>query len=345
MNRIGIKDVARRAGVSLGTVSNVLNRPATVAEETRVRVQAVIAELGYVRNESARQLRAGSSRSIGLVVLDAANPFFTDIALGAEQAAAAGNLIVSLFNSAGSTDRENQLLELLLEQRVSGVLLSPIFELPTGVGRLVAHGVPVVLLDRDAGGDSGFCSVSVDDVSGGRLAAEHLIGLGHRRLDFVGGPSALPQIADRYEGVTTAANEASHRADGQPVAIRHLETTGLRIGDGREAGELIAQQPASERPTGVVCGNDLVALGVLQALIHSGLRVPADVAIVGYDDIEFAEAATVALSSVRQPRALLGRTATELLLDEVSAGEGHVHREVVYRPELVVRESSATGPG
>ncbi len=345
MNRIGIKDVARRAGVSLGTVSNVLNRPESVADETRLRVQAVIAELGYVRNESARQLRAGSSRSIGLVVLDAANPFFTDIALGAEQAAAAGNLIVSVFNSAGSTEREDQLLELLLEQRVSGVLLSPIFELPAGVARLMGHGVPVVLLDRDAGGDSGFCSVSVDDVAGGRQAAEHLIDLGHRRIEFVGGPVALPQIADRYTGVQQAADAANEARKGPTVTVRHLETTGLRIADGREAGDLIVEQPAAERPTAVVCGNDLVALGVLQAVIRSGLRVPHDVAIVGYDDIEFAEAATVALSSVRQPRELLGRTATELLLDEVSDRERHVHREVVYRPELVVRESSATRPG
>ena len=344
MNRIGIKDVARRAGVSLGTVSNVLNRPETVAEPTRVRVQAVIDELGYVRNESARQLRAGSSRSIGLVVLDAANPFFTDIALGAEQAAAAGNLIVSLFNSSGSTARENQLLELLLEQRVSGVLLSPIFELPTGVARLVAHGVPVVLLDRDAGGDSGFCSVSVDDVSGGRLAAEHLIGLGHRRLTFVGGPAALPQIADRYGGVLQATEEANRKSTAPAVTLRHVETTSLRIPDGREAGAQIIALPPDERPTAVVCGNDLVALGVLQTVIRSGLRVPEDVAIVGYDDIEFAEAATVALSSVRQPRELLGRTATDLLLDEVTGGDRHVHREVVYRPELVVRESSAVGP-
>lgn len=342
MHSPGIKDVAALAGVSIGTVSNVLNRPDRVGESTRSRVERAIAELGFVRNESARQLRAGHSRMLAFLALDAANPFFTDVARGIEDGAQSGGLALFLCNSAGDARREQDYLDLLLEQRVRGVLVTPVMSDHDRLRAVRSRGVPVVLVDREADARE-WCSVSVDDVEGGDLAVAHLLEQGHERIAFVGGPVTTTQVRDRYQG----AQAAMARAGAAPDALVMLETAALDVGEGRRAGERLAGLPARRRPTAAFCANDLVALGLLQDMTRQGLAVPDDISIVGYDDIEFAAAAAVPLTSVRQPRHLLGRTAAELLLEESAlAGPGspdaepHVHRHVQFQPELVVRASS-----
>jgi LacI family transcriptional regulator len=332
---VSIKDVAARAGVSVGTVSNVLNRPEIVAEATRERVNAAIKALGFVRNESARQLRAGRSRMIGLVVLDVANPFFTDVALGVEEEAAEAGLSVILCNSDDQAARQGRHLELLEEQRVQGILLTPVEAADERIGQLQLRGTPVILVDaRSANG--GQCSVAVDDVRGGDLAVSHLLGAGHRRIGYVGGPVNIRQVADRRDG----AIHALHRAGGHAGDLIVIGTPALNWAAGKQAGAVLAEMDPGERPTGVFCANDLLALGLLQELTRRGIRVPADVAIVGYDDIEFAAAAAVPISTVRQPRRQLGRTAAQLLLEEAAATGPHTHRQVIFQPELVTRESS-----
>ncbi|TDB76933.1 LacI family DNA-binding transcriptional regulator [Micromonospora sp. KC723] len=335
MSAASIKEVARHAGVSLGTVSNVLNRPNRVAPATRQRVLDAIAELGYVRNDSARQLRAGHSRTIAIVVLDVANPFFTDVVRGAEQVVEEAGAMLVVCNSGEDRARERRHLELLEEQRVRGVLITPV-----GHGgqpdleRLHNRGIPVVLVDRESG-RANCCSVAVDDVLGGRLAMEHLLEQGHRRVAYLGGPFSIPQVADRHAGAAAAL--AAHGDTGE---LRVAPTDTLTVSAGRRAAAELVTLPVRQRPTAVFCANDLIALGVLQELTTRGLRVPDDVAIVGYDDIEFAGAAAVPLSSVRQPREQLGRTAAQLLLEEAETGATHRHRHVVFQPELVVRHSS-----
>jgi LacI family transcriptional regulator len=328
-NTTGIKEVARRAGVSIGTVSNVLNRPELVASSTRQRVLDAISELGYVRNDSARQLRAGHSRQIALVVLDVTNPFFTDVVRGAEAAAEEHGVMVVVCNSGEDAGREHRHLDLLEEQRVRGVLITPVDESPNSrLEQLIQRGTPVVLVDRGSGRHS-RCSVAVDDVLGGRLAGEHLLEQGHQRITFVGGPSSVTQVRDRHAGISAAV---AGRAE-----LSVVPTANLTVAAGRAAA---AEIDAVAGATAVFCANDLVALGVLQGLTQRGVRVPQDVAIVGYDDIEFAAAAAVPLSSVRQPREQLGRTATALLLEEIEDDGRHEHRHVVFQPELIVRESS-----
>ncbi|MDG6102646.1 LacI family DNA-binding transcriptional regulator [Dactylosporangium aurantiacum] len=324
-NTTGIKEVARRAGVSIGTVSNVLNRPELVASSTRQRVLDAITELGYVRNDSARQLRAGHSRQIALVVLDVTNPFFTDVVRGAEAAAEEHGVMVVVCNSGEDAGREHRHLDLLEEQRVRGVLITPVDESPNSrLELLIQRGTPVVLVDRGSGRHS-RCSVAVDDLLGGRLAGEHLVEQGHQRITFVGGPASITQVRDRHAGIAEAV---AGRAE-----LSVVPTPNLTVAAGRAAA-------AEIDATAVFCANDLVALGVLQGLTQRGIRVPQDVAIVGYDDIEFAAAAAVPLSSVRQPREQLGRTATALLLEEIEDDGRHEHRHVVFQPELIVRESS-----
>ncbi|GAB3148763.1 LacI family DNA-binding transcriptional regulator [Amycolatopsis stemonae] len=326
---VGIKDVARRAGVSIGTVSNVVNRPHVVAAATRNRVLSVIEELGYVRDESARQLRAGRSRIMGLLVLDLGNPFFVDVARGAEQAAHAEGLNIITCNSGQRPDLEASYLAMFAEQRVRGVLLSPVATSGEALRAFRRSGTPYVFVDRKAP-TSEASSVAVDDIAGGALAARHLLETGHRHIAFVNGPAILAQCRDREQGLRTAL-------DGSAVQLTVLEAIGLDVSSGRDAGaRLLGTIP---RPTAVFCANDLLALGVLQAMVGAGVRVPDEMAIVGYDDIEFAGAAAVPLTSVRQPAQRLGRTAAELLLAETA--DTTVERQaVVFAPELVVREST-----
>jgi LacI family transcriptional regulator len=185
------------------------------------------------------------------------------------------------------------------------------------------------------------CSVSVDDVAGGELAVTHLLDGGHRHVALVGGPPSLTQVADRLAGARRAYADVG--ADAADLVV--IETSALDIAEGRRAGARLAGLPASRRPTAAFCCNDLLALGLLQEAVRLGLRVPEDLAIVGYDDIVFAQAAAVPLTSVAQPRQLMGRTAAEMLIAEARDGEdGHEHRQVVLTPELVVRASSRLRP-
>ncbi|GAB3615823.1 LacI family DNA-binding transcriptional regulator [Okibacterium endophyticum] len=330
-----VREVAHEAAVSVGTVSNVLNRPDKVAPATVEKVQAAITKLGFVRNDAARQLRAGRSSSLGLVVLDVRNPFFTDVARGAEDRASADGLTILLGNSDETSARENAYLDLFEQQRVHGVLISPVAEDLPRLKRLRGHGIPVVLVDHHAG-DRSFSSVAVDDVVGGYLATEHLADIGRRRLAFVGGPTSIRQVADRLAG----ARRAVEATDGMSLEV--IETDSLTVLQGRAAGNEIRSRPPAERPDAVFAANDLLALGVLQALMMQGdVRVPRDIALIGYDDIDFASAAVVPLSSIRQPSELIGNTAVDLLLREAEGGPDFVHEHVVFQPELVVRESTA----
>ncbi|MBD3757712.1 MULTISPECIES: LacI family DNA-binding transcriptional regulator [Microbacterium] len=331
---VSVKDVAVAASVSVGTVSNVLNRPEKVAPETVARVQDAIVRLGFVRNDAARQLRAGRSRSIGLVVLDSANPFFAEVARGAEERAAAEGMSVLLGNSDQNPEREGAYLDLFREQRVNGVLLTPAELDATPVQRLADAGIPLVLVDGELPGAE-VSSVSVDDVEGGHLAVAHLLALGRRRIAFVGGPLSIRQVADRLEGARRALAEVPG------ATLEVIELGALTVLAGRAAGEEAAHRSADARPDAVFCANDLLAVGVMQgAAIFGGIRVPDDMALIGYDDIDFAQATVVPLSSVRQPAREIGATAVDLLFEALAAPEA-APRHVRFRPELVVRASTA----
>ncbi|MGQ1838518.1 LacI family DNA-binding transcriptional regulator [Kocuria turfanensis] len=330
---MSIKDVAREAGVSIGTVSNVLNRPEAVSADRRRRVLQVIDDLGYVRNDVARQLKAGRSRTVGLVVQDSANPFYNEIALGAETAAEKLGQAVIIGNAGQSPDRENLYLDLFEEQRVRGVLVTPQTPERSRIETLRARGIPVVLVDEHAP-PSRYCSLAVDDVEGGRMAVEHLLAGGARRIAFVGGPATLHQVVDRHAG----AEQAVAQVPG--ASLEAVPTDALTVLEGRRAGAAMLSRPAARRPEAVFAANDLLGLGLLQAFVFTHrLRVPEDIALIGYDDIDFATSAVVPLSSIRQPSRLMGRTAVELLEDEVADPE-HRHRHVSFPPELVVRDST-----
>jgi len=329
-----IKDVARAAGVSIGTVSNVLNRPDIVSPARRSAVETAIAELGYVRNDAARQLKAGRSQTVGCIVLDISNPFYAQLAAGAEMAAESSGIGVLTGNSGHRVERERLQLSLFEEQRVRGILLASRGGTEDLVRAIHDRGTPIILMETDEHEDS-FCSVSTDDRAGGRMAVAHLLQTGRRRIAVVAAKLELRQVEARIAGARAAVDAV------EGASLEIIETDDLTVLAGRAAGSAIAARPAGERPDGVFCINDLVAAGVMQAFaFEDRIRMPEDVALIGYDDIAFSRSTIVPLSSVAQAAEMMGRTAYALLEEEVAYGDEHVHRHVTFRPELVVRRST-----
>lgn len=329
-----IREVAEQAGVSLGTVSNVLNRPEIVAAATRQRVQAVIEQLGFVRNASAHQLRAGRSPYLGLVVLDVTNPFFTEVARGVEDAANEAGYVVILCNSDSSPEKEKRYLHMLLEQRTAGILITPVQNDVSSLQRLRQREIAVVLLDRPSRARD-LCSVAIDDALGGELALRHLLELGHRRIVFVSGPLSIRQYGERRRGARRALKMAGLDPN-EILSDLILATQNARSGE--QCVETILASP--HQPTAIFCANDLLALGVMRGLSQHGIDIPNEMALVGYDDVEFASMLSPALTSIRQPKYQLGQAAAELLLHEINEAETHQHRQIMYQPELIVRNST-----
>ena len=332
---VRIRDVAERAGVSVGTVSNVLNRPEEVSSDSVERVTRAIEELGYIRNDAARKLRAGVSTTVGFVVLDGQNPFYNDVVRGAEDEATRHGIAILYGNTDEDVSRERMYLDLFQEQQVRGLLIAPYGDVTARLQRLRASGIAAVLVDRFSG-DGRFSSVSVDSVAGGRLAVEHLIATGRRRIAFVGGPFDIRQVNDRLAGARAAAENAGSHVDLEVIA-----TGAMTVDEGAAAGARLLARPRREWPDALFAANDLLALGLLQALVVDGrARVPDDIAIIGFDDIPFAGAAAVPLSSIRQPSRMIGRTALRIVLEEADDPDS-IPRQTVFPPELIVRASTA----
>lgn len=330
----GIREVARLAGVSLGTVSNVINYPDKVSPATRTNVEAVITRLDFVPNREAANLRRGHSKMLGLVVPDITNPFFAELARGAVDAARERGYVAVLCTSEVDEERELQSLELLQEHGVAGVLVTPVGQIPERLARLKARGTGVVLVDRSSR-PSEFCSVSVDDVAGGRMAVAHLLESGATRVTLVNGPVSIRQCADRRRGARSAVQQA-----GLPrEALVEIGVPAMTV----EAGVLAAERmlEAGPPPPLVFCTNDLLAIGVQRVLGRQGVRVPGQVAVIGYDDIERVRDIPIPLSSMKQPTTRLGSKAAELLIDEIENPDGHRHQRTVFDPVMVPRESTA----
>lgn len=334
--RPSITDVARRAGVSVGTVSNVLNRPDQVTPATRDRVQAAIDELQFVRNASARQLRAGTIQTVGAIVLDIANPFFTEVARGVEDRLAAEDYTLMLSSSDEDPEREARYLRLFEEHGVQGVMVTPSAGSFDALLAVRDRGTDVVLLDATSPFDD-ISSVAVDDVRGAALAIEHLVSLGHRRIAFLNGPLSIRQCADRRAGVLQALLTAG--LDPERVLVE-VTIGSLNADAGEEGIARVLEEHPDDTPTAVFCVNDLAALGALRGLRARDVAVPQGMAVVGYDDVTFAAMLTVPLTSVRQPTHQLGWTAADLLLRQRAEGDRFQHQRVQFQPELVVRGSS-----
>ena len=318
--------------VSLRDVAKAAKVPDVVAPATLSRVQNTIKELGFVPNGFARNLRSGRGRTLGLIVPDVANPFFTEVARGVEDAASKRDYAVFLCNSDESASKEDRYINVLIEQQVRGVLITPADVKADRLEMMLDRGIAVTLLDREIKGGN-QCSVSVDDVHGGQLAIEYLAGLGHKHIAWVCGPETIPQVADRGAGVAKAAKVAGIKVETVRVSL-------MNTVNGEQAGKKVLE--LSKLPTAIFCANDLLALGVMRYLLNQKVRIPEQVSLLGYDDIEFAPSAAVPLSSIAQPTYQMGITAADLLLSECEEGQTHEHQQIRFQPQLVERKSTAS---
>lgn len=336
----GVKDVAALAGVSVGSVSNVINRRESVRPDVRERVEAAIEELGYKPNPTAQALRRGTSPIVAVAVFDLTNPFFMEAAAAMERVLSREGYIMTLSSTHACVREERDLLEALGRQAVRGVLLTPADSSHEAATRLAAEGTPVVLFDA-ADAPEGLPSVSIDDRAGAALATEHLLALGHRRICFLNGPSDMRQSVRRLAGVQdvvthwhqltgsdsvrlTVLNAHAYTAQAGHAAAESAIATALRAGEG-------------SAPTAIFCANDLLAMGVMSALRVDGVSIPGDVSVIGFDDIPLAAQMPVPLTTIRQPMDELGTAAAELLL---SGGDAPI-RHRTFNPVLTIRESTA----
>lgn len=332
--RAVIADVARVAGVSVGTVSNYLNRPYKVALETQAAIERAIAVLDFVPNGQARSLASGASRTVGMVVTDLSNSFFVDIARGAEESAIDAGHTVLLASSVNREARQRELLGVFDEARVAGLLLAP-FESATVYREPEGLRGPTVVLNVLRPIHYG-CSVVSDDELGGYLAARHMIEQGRRWVHFIGGPERLAPIAQRLHGVRRAIAETS----GEVVlSIEHVPFAD-HLAEGAAIGRRLRELDAIARPDAIVSTSDLVALALVHA-VQGALHVPDDLAVIGYDNNAAARDAAIPVSTVAQAGMEMGAAAFALLLDELQRSADHEHRTVTLDPHLVIRASSS----
>jgi LacI family transcriptional regulator len=334
-----MSDVAEAAGVALGTVSNALNHPERVSPATLRRVLTAIDDLGFVRNGAASSLAAGTSTMIGFVVIDLSNSYFLDMSRGAELAAAKAGYSLLVANSDMDITRQDANLDLFDQLRTAGMLLAPLPGLFSGLARIREHGRAVVMLnDGPPGGDQ--CIVLANNEGGGYQAARHLIEEGCQRLAFAGNIDTLPPIRERYLGAVKAVGETKGAVTLELIATREVQ-----VKNGQKVGQQLLERGRDRLPDGIIAGADLLAAGLVQTLLNaSDLRVPEDIAIIGYDDNRSAWNALTPLSTLAQPGLEMGRLATQLLIEEIGQPATHVHRQVVLEPTLVVRESSRRRP-
>jgi LacI family transcriptional regulator len=323
-------DVAKHAGVSPMTVSRVMRNDGAVSDAMRERVERAVAEVGYVPNAVARSLRASRSDTIALVVTDMTNPFFTTLAHGVESAANDAGLALLLANSRESEAEERRLIRALLQRRVDGICFVPAGDGTATVRDALENETPVVVLDRRPKGRSADV-VRADSLGGARRMGELLVALGHRVTAVLSGPVGVSTADDRVRGFRDAMT-------GEP-GVRPPRV--YRGAYSVQSGAAMARKAiaANPRPTALFAANNFIAIGVLHALEELGVRVPEDVAVVGFDDLPQEIVIFPFLTVIAQPAFEMGRRGVELLTDRM-AGRATRPREVVLPTELVIRRSS-----
>jgi LacI family transcriptional regulator len=329
---VTIKDVARLSGVSSMTVSRVINGSERVSPETRQRVERAIAELGYVPSRLARGLIRQKTGTLALIVPDVANPFFTLIVRGAEDVARRAGYRMILADTRADLTIERDVIEEMLAHRVDGIMIAPVSDRSKGhLQRLSRYGVEFVLIDRTVTGIESDV-VTGDNVGGARRLVEHLISLGHRRIGFITESDDVSTARDRRQAYEAALAAAGLLYDPSLIVRSTVDPPGGFEGMGRLL-EL------DEPPTAVFTVNNLVALGAIEAVRAHELEVPDDIALVCFDDIEYASRLYPFLTVMAQPAETLGTFGTQLLLERIEGRAPEQPRVVVLPAQFVVRRS------
>jgi DNA-binding LacI/PurR family transcriptional regulator len=327
--------VAREAGVSMTTVSHALNGTRFVAEETKQRIFAAVERLKYEVNSVAQSLKSDKSHAIGLLITDISNPFFTSLVRGVEDVANRAGYSVILCNTDEDSEKELSYLRMLRRKRVDGILLAPTGTRQPFMDAVVEGGFPVVCIDRRSPG-APCDTVLVDNVGGARAAVDHLIDLGHRRIGVISGLAPVGTSSERLAGYREALRAHGLRED--PALVQEGNS---RLDGGYHRMLELLDLPTP--PTAVFTTNNLMTLGALGALQARGVGVPDDVAVVGFDDFEWAVVLRPRLTTVAQPTYEIGETAARLLLERIEKKPDVAPRRVVLPTRLLVRESCGAG--
>jgi LacI family transcriptional regulator len=324
-----IKDVARTAGVSYTTVSHVLNQTRPVSDDARARVLAAVESLAYVPSALARSLKSKATGSIGLIIPNNTNPYFSEVARGIEDSCYAAGYSVILCNSDDDPAKQRDYLNVLLTKRCDGLIVATLAQTDGELLRKMK--VPTVLLDR-APKDMAIDLVAVDNAAGGVLAAEHLLSLGRRRVACIGGPQDIAISRERIGGLRQTLQAAGVALPENLLAYADFTSAGGYLA----ARSLLALQPA---PDAIFCCNDLMAIGALRAAAERGVAVPEALAVVGFDDIDLAQFVHPTLTSVAQNTRKLGQLTAECLLQRIATPDRPLQR-ISIAPELHIRDST-----
>ncbi len=318
-----LKDVAKAAGVSLASASYAVNKTGSLGEDTRAHVLNIAEELGYRQNLSARATRTGRTGAIGFVVPDMTNPFFPSLAQSVVQRARQNGYSVFVTDSEGDPDQEMEVIRQLIGRGVDGIVWFPVND-DNSLAKINAD-LPIIVIDRTV---SGFECIQADYSEGGRLAAEHLVNLGHRSIGVVAGPLDVKSMRDRCQAAEGAIKSRANLA----FTVENAFATELE--------KSVADAIVSKSATAVFCGSDLIAIGVLRVARAAGLTIPGDLSIVGFDDIPWAEYCTPTLTTIEMPVDEMAAEAVDALLRKID-GESDSNRRVVFNVNLIVRESTA----
>lgn len=329
---VTIKDIAQIAGVSPSTVSRALNDSPLIREETKARIREIAAALGYERNELARGLVKGASGALGLLVPDITNPFFAEITKGVEEVARERGFGVVLCTTENEPAREEEYIKLLRRKRVDGLVIATATLDDPHLLELQRFRIPFVLVSRLAEKvEAPF--VVVDDRKGGRLAVEHLVSLGHKKIGFIGGPANVHSSLERMQAYREVLAEYK-----LPFYRKWVTFASFTQEAGRTIGKVMLS--AKDRPTAIFAANDLIALGVMEAAEDLGLRIPEDLSLVGYNNIAYAALPRIQLTTVAQPMREMGRIAAEFVID-VLEGKREPRLSLRLEPTLIIRRTTA----
>lgn len=330
--RVTLEQVAKHAGVSTTTASLIMRKSKTISSATRDKVLASMDELGYVYDRVAANLRSKSSTTIGLIITEIANPYFSELVNGVNQKLDAQGYTVLLGATSGSLNKQNLLLSTMLEYRVGGVILCPVADSSIEiVKRFEQWDIPLILVTNDMAGVNRDY-VSVDYIAGARQAVEHLLRQGHRRIAFLGGPTASSSWQARKQGYVNALNQAGIEIDESLISGSPMSREG-----GLEALGKVLLNP--DPPTAIFCFSDVIAFGVMVGLKEAGLAPGKDIAVVGFDNVKEAATSSPSLSTVSSSPQLVGNYAADLLYQRIMGLEEDPKR-IVIQPELIIRNSS-----
>jgi LacI family transcriptional regulator len=327
-----IRDVAQLAGVAPITVSRVVNDSGYVSRETRERVEAAVAELGYVPNMLGPSLRFKQTMTLAMVVTDIGNPFWTMVTRGVEDIANANGYSTFLCNTDESEKKQDQYLHTLLRRRIDGILLVPASSSPDPIRLIQKQGIPIVVIDRKVP-DVDVDIVRADSVYGAYQLTKHLIACGHKEISILAGPRSVSTAVDRVDGFCRALCEAGLRVcDSQVVWGNYSQESGYAM-----ALEALVR---NSEITALFAANNFVAIGALRALKEKNLRVPEDIAMVAFDDIPLSFIIEPFLTVATQPAQEMGKQAVRLLLERIKEGFDRPYQEIVLPTEMIIRNSS-----